>query len=225
MKTKPLALIVDDNVNNIRLIEHYLKSFDYDYFSTTNPLEIEDIISYKTPDIIFLDLNMPQEHGTVTLSRLKKHKEYDDIPVIILTAENDEEVLAGCFERGASDFITKPVNEVEFKARMDSVLKIKRLTAEVVELERKATANAMVVTANHHINQPLTVLKGHLELLQSFHRQEFTEKAEKHFEAIHSAIKRIQDIIIQMQNIDDVEFKPYTQGINMIEIEKKDKKS
>lgn len=220
--SKPLALIVDDNVNNIRLIESYLQSFDYDYFSTTNPLEIEDIIDYKRPDILFLDLSMPQEHGTETLKRLKANDKYAEIPVLILTADTNEDVLALCFQLGASDFLNKPVNEVEFRARMDSVLKIKQLQTEVVELEKKATMNAMIVTANHHINQPLTVLKGHVELMEAIVlTDEQKEKSKKHLDSIHSAIKRIQEIIDQMKNVDNVEYKSYTDGIDMIDIEKK----
>jgi CheY-like chemotaxis protein len=219
--SRPLALVVDDNVNNIRLIETYLSLFGYDFFSTTNPLEVQDIIDYKRPSIIFLDLNMPQEHGTVTLEKLKSVDKHKSIPVIVLTAENSEDVLSKCFNLGASDYITKPISEIELKARMDSVLKIQKLTDEVVALERKATAHAMVVTANHHINQPLTVLKGHVELLQVFGKDQFTEKSNKNFEAIHSSIKRIQEIITQMENIENIEFTSYADGINMIDIEKK----
>ena len=101
------------------------------------------------------------------------------------------------------------------------VLKIQTLTNEIVLLERKATATAMIVTTNHHINQPLTVLKGHVELLQVFGKDQFTDKSNKHFDAIHTSIKRIQEIISQMEEIENIEFTSYADGISMIDIEKK----
>jgi CheY-like chemotaxis protein len=222
MGSKPLALVVDDNINNIQLVESYLKSFGYEYFSTINPLEVEDIINYKMPDVLLLDLNMPQEHGTETLKRLKSQEEFKDIPVIILTAETSDETLATCFHLGASDFITKPISEVVLKARLNSVLKIKNLTEENVQIEKLATVNAMIVTANHHLNQPLTVIKGHIELLETFSKDKFTEREEKHFKAIHQGIKRIQSIIEKLSKLKKIRFTTYTNGVNMIDIEKID---
>jgi CheY-like chemotaxis protein len=117
-----LIMVVDDNNDTLYTIGEILKDFGYETIFASNGVECLAILNTKIPDIILLDIMMPQMDGFQTIKRIKGEPKYSSIPIIALTAyamlDNK-----GIIERnGFNDLITKPVNTVELEAKIKKYL-------------------------------------------------------------------------------------------------------
>ncbi len=117
-------LIVDDVPDNIAMLRNALYS-DYKIFFALNGQDaLDSVASVNRPDLILLDILMPGMNGFEVCKRLKASKEYQDIPIIFITAKNEAEVETKGLELGAVDFISKPFNPPVVKARVQTHLKL-----------------------------------------------------------------------------------------------------
>lgn len=121
-------LVVDDEKDQLFVIEQAFKelySDEYEVISAKSGKECLKILQKQTPDVIVLDLMMPQMNGWEVFDKLKENPKWRSIPVIILTARTD-----GFAERAgeliAEDYIKKPIDMEEFKSRIDMVLEKKK---------------------------------------------------------------------------------------------------
>ena len=127
-----VILVVDDNKDNVDLIEEILSEQGYENILTASSgSQSLSIINKRKPDLVLLDIMMPEIDGFEVCSILKKNKETADIPVIMITAKNEAEDLRRGFEVGAVDYITKPFEENELVERVKSALKLKKLRDDV----------------------------------------------------------------------------------------------
>jgi len=117
--TKIKLLIVDDEEINIQLASLYLEDEEYELFSALSAQEALSIISQEHISLILLDVNMPHTDGFTLCSMLKSEQRTKDIPIIFLTAQHNIEYIAKAFEVGGADYITKPFNVLELKARIN----------------------------------------------------------------------------------------------------------
>jgi len=119
------VLIVDDNPRNLQLISSLLKNQGYKLFITNSGENALRFLETKLPDLILLDIMMPEMSGFEVCRKLKQEELYRDIPVIFITAKNDIEDVVEGFELGAVDYITKPFNSKEVLARVATHLNLK----------------------------------------------------------------------------------------------------
>lgn len=187
MNQKPFVLIIDDNTDNIALVEEILAGFDFEFAATTDPHRVEEVFRFRKPDLVLLDLYMPEQDGLTTLDQIKSNPHSSDTPVIMLTAESDKHIMSECLSRGAMDYLTKPVDHIELEARIRSALKISGLTlqlkdanaelrnknrmirdqqAQIIQTERLASLGRMVAGIAHDFNNPLNVISGNLNWLK-----------------------------------------------------------
>ncbi len=118
-------LIVDDLPENLQLLGSTLGAKGYRVAFATNGKQAINIAQSKSPDLILLDIQMPEMDGYETCKLLKMNTATKDIPVIFLTAKNEVEDIVAGFEMGAVDYITKPFNHTELLARVSTQLKVK----------------------------------------------------------------------------------------------------
>lgn len=124
-KTIGRILIVDDEDKNIKLMAGILKSGGYEYETAKNGVEaIEKARSYN-PDLIYLDIMMPEMDGLEACKRLKADVLTEQIPIVMVTALADRETKLNGLEAGANDFLTKPVDVSELILRTKNLLKVK----------------------------------------------------------------------------------------------------
>ena len=116
-------LIIDDKIAIAKIIAVYLsKEYDITYFNT--PVKaIQWLFEGNRPDIIILDIKMPEMNGDEFLAYLKRNGLYKDIPVVVLSGEESSDIRIKMLEEGAEDFILKPFNPMELKIRIRKVLK------------------------------------------------------------------------------------------------------
>ena len=115
-------LIVDDEKFNIDLAAVYLKEEGYRLSYALSGVKAVEIIYKHDISLILLDINMPQKDGFEVCRILKEDKRTKDIPIIFLTAQTDIEYISKAFEVGGADYIVKPFNGVELKARVKTQL-------------------------------------------------------------------------------------------------------
>jgi putative two-component system response regulator len=121
---KPTVLIVDDAPENLMIMEAILAK-DYSLKLFNNAKAALDHAFDNPPDLILLDILMPNIDGFETCRRIKANPKLVDIPVIFITSKNEDEYEEYGFSVGASDFIHKPINAPILVARVKTHLKIK----------------------------------------------------------------------------------------------------
>ncbi len=122
---KAKILVVDDDDRNLRLVEAVLLPQGYEVVLAHDGEEALEKVSEMPPDVILLDIMMPKMDGLEVARRLKEEEETRIIPVVMVTALREVEDRVKALEAGADDFLTKPVDNTELRARVSSLLKVK----------------------------------------------------------------------------------------------------
>jgi diguanylate cyclase (GGDEF)-like protein len=124
-------LVVDDSETSILYIQLILR--DYEVIFALNGKEMWERLNESSPVLILMDVMLPDANGYELVKQLSKTEKYKDIPIIFQTAKSSGDDLEKGFESGAVDYIRKPVDKKELKARVKSVLKIKELENELYQ--------------------------------------------------------------------------------------------
>ncbi len=130
-------LVVDDHEDNIELLRARLEAWGYQVDSAHDGKQALDLVQASPPDLILLDVMMPTVDGNEVARRIKQNPGLPFIPIIMQTALDSTESKVEGLEAGADDYITKPIEFAELKARLRSMLRIKRLQEELEERERQ----------------------------------------------------------------------------------------
>ena len=123
-------LIVDDTPANIQTLMAVLQQKGYAISVATNGKQALEVLGRVRPDLILLDVMMPEMDGFETCTRIKASPEWRDIPIIFLTAKTDSDDIVRGFDLGAVDYVAKPFNAPELLARVNTHLTIDRLARE-----------------------------------------------------------------------------------------------
>lgn len=118
-------LVVDDDERNLRVIEAMLLPEGHYIIPALSGKECLESVTQSPPDLILLDVMMPEMDGFEVAERLKSDENTKSIPIIMVTALGDVEYRVRALEVGAADFLTKPVEKSELRARINSLLQVK----------------------------------------------------------------------------------------------------
>lgn len=124
-------LIVDDDPQLIELLSDILESFEYEPHYINRPKFLPETLDNESFDLILMDYYMPETDGVTLLREIKQHPVHREIPVIMLTSEVDDKLLAECFENGAEDFINKPISELVLHSRIESAISNRRYLGKI----------------------------------------------------------------------------------------------
>ena len=117
-------LVVDDKPKDLGVLIDYLGSLNFNIFLAESCLDAMQVIKLSKPDLILLEINMPELDGFGACELLKKNTDTADIPIIFLTARNDVIDKVKGFKLGAVDYITKPMEVEEVLMRINLHLRI-----------------------------------------------------------------------------------------------------
>lgn len=181
---EPLSiLVIDDEPDNFDVVEALFHNENYVLNYASDGLKALELLKKSQPDLILLDVMMPGMDGIELCQRLKDHPGWQMIPIIMVTALTTKEDLARCLAAGADDFISKPVDALELRARVRSMLRIstqhkniqylcdklqqanedlKKFNAVLEEQVRQRTLQLQ----NRILYDPLTELPSRVSLLQ-----------------------------------------------------------
>ncbi len=129
---KQTILVVDDEQDLLDLIEYNLKKEDFEVLKAENGQEGIYLTKKNKPDLVLLDIMMPKMDGLEVCERMRMDPETKQIPIIFLTARGDEKTEIEGLDRGADDYITKPISTTKLISRIKAVLRRFQDTAEEV---------------------------------------------------------------------------------------------
>ncbi len=129
-------LVVDDEALLVKGIRFNLQNEGYEVITGSDGLEAVQLVREQNPDLVVLDVMMPQMDGMTACSKIR---EFSDVPIILLTAKTDDMDKLMGFDHGADDYLTKPFNILELKARIRALLRRAGASG------KKAPANELTV--------------------------------------------------------------------------------
>ena len=146
----PDILIVEDEELNRDIMARRLQPQDYTLRFAEDGQQALDHVADKKPDLILLDIMLPEIMGLQVLHTLRQSYSMVDLPIIMVTAIDEDERIVRALELGANDYITKPINFPILLARMQTQLSLKQLSALNTEF---------LATASHDLRKPLEVIQ------------------------------------------------------------------
>jgi diguanylate cyclase (GGDEF)-like protein len=149
---KPIVLIVDDNPHNLRVVTDMMEESGYEPVIALSGKKALGFIAIQKPDLILLDVKMPELDGYEVCRILKNDPQTREIPIIFLTVQSDlDDVIRG-FESGAVDFVSKPFNILELQMRTKTHLELKQIRdAQKIYNQQLENANRELKKANEII--------------------------------------------------------------------------
>ncbi|MEW4488759.1 response regulator [Thalassoglobus sp. JC818] len=123
-------LIADDNEQNRELLEAYLSDEGHEILMSEDGQKTLDKARAELPDLILLDIMMPKMSGYEVCQQLRSAEETKRIPILMVTALKESGDIEKAVAAGADDFLSKPVNRLELKTRVRSLLRVRHLTSE-----------------------------------------------------------------------------------------------
>jgi putative two-component system response regulator len=153
----PKILVVDDEPPNVKLLEAILRPLKYEVIKAFNGEDALTIINRVDVDLVLLDVMMPDMEGYEVCRRLKTSEATRLIPVVMVTALGNVEDKIKGIEAGADDFLTKPVNKMEIRARTKSLVNLKKLNNNLTSIEQVLFSLANTIDAKDSYTQ------GHVE--------------------------------------------------------------
>ena len=214
-------LVIDDLPENVFLLQERLENEGYDVLTAYDGKTGIEKAQSELPDLILLDVMMPDINGIEVCKTLVNDENSSNIPIILVTAKTDAEDTKDGLDAGAFDYIKKPFNKTELLARVKSALKLSDTNKRLVEAEKRNTYFATVVTANHKIKQPLTLLSlSSAAIKRELNKDEISKEVMlSKTKYIDVAIKEINDVLNQFNAIREPILSDYTKNIKMIKID------
>lgn len=214
-------LIIDDLRENVFMLQNKLEKENYKIISAYDGDIGIKKAKKELPDLILLDIMMPRKNGLQVCKELLEEEITKDIPIIMVTAKVAADDIRIGLEAGAFDYIKKPFNNIELLARVRTALKYAEARKVALDLEKKNMFAATVVTANHKIRQPLTLLNlTSAAIKRELEKDEISKEVVlKKINFLEIAVKEINDVLKLLQNIKDPVFSEYTNDIQMIDVD------
>ena len=201
-------LIVDDTPDNLRLLSKTLSEQGYEVQCAINGKLALMAVKHEPPDLILLDIKMPEMDGYEVCERLKMQEETAAIPVIFLSALDDVFDKVKAFTVGGVDYITKPFQVEEVFARIENQLTIRRLQQQLqnknIKLEQlnqelkrsNRDLEEFAYVVSHDLQQPLQTITGFAELLLALKSEiNLEQEAEEYVSPILEEGIRMQELI------------------------------
>ncbi len=202
----PTVLVVDDQPINVQLLKKKLEREGIRVTTAYSGLEALDKVGKDRPDLILLDVMMPDMDGIEVCQRLQSAEETQSIPVIFITARSSKEGKLEGLGVGAVDYITKPIDLDETFARVSTQLRVVAINREMlnlqsrlVEARRAASVGAVTQGIAHNLNNLLGVVIGYLDLIKGYHDK--PDLVKQNAQNVEEAVQRIVAIVKQLSSL------------------------
>jgi len=161
-------LIIDDNATNILLVEAILHEEGFkNTFSANCAIDAYEVLEKEKIDAILMDIMMPEIDGLEATEAIKSNKRLAHIPIIMVTATDDDDTLKKSFALGAVDFIRKPINQVELIARLNTILQSQEKDALILQHSRFDAMEEIIGMLAHQWRQPLSIIHAIISTIQT----------------------------------------------------------
>jgi len=217
MPAQAHILLVDDQAVNLMLLKRKLERAGMCVDSVSSGLACLDSLAIKKPDLILLDVSMPEMDGFETCEKIQNNPSWIDIPIIFITSKKSKEEKIQGLSAGAVDYITKPIDFDETLARVKTQIRLQTMFRENRELQgrlgearRSAAIGAVAQGLTHNLNNLLGVVVGYLDLMKcSYDQPSMIQRSVEH---IDQSLGRIITVVRQLGTIANSEHE-YKQSI------------
>ncbi|MEO6182579.1 MAG: ATP-binding protein, partial [Verrucomicrobiota bacterium] len=218
----PKLLIADDEPDMLRFLKSQLKN-KFQIIETADGQQAFDKALENIPDLILVDMNMPEKDGLQVCRELREQSTTRNIPIIMLTARGDEQTKLSALSAGANDFLTKPFSTTELHMRIKNLLdahdyqekleqknklleqtieQLKQTEMKLVQTEKMASLGRMSAGIIHEINNPLNYASTGLYTLRNKGKQLSPEQAAQFAEVlgdVEEGINRVKNIVLDLR--------------------------
>ncbi|NQZ08951.1 MAG: hybrid sensor histidine kinase/response regulator [Algicola sp.] len=171
-KKKYDILIVDDTKTMRMIVQAVLSGMDSHFDLAVDGMEAYEYIKKKQYDLIISDIHMPRMSGLELCNKARLELKFKNLPILIMTTDNSYDTVQKVFQAGATDFINKPINELELTSRVDRLLEQRRVEKELYIAQSGAEKanlrkSRYLANVNHELKTPLNGIYGYAQVLQS----------------------------------------------------------
>ncbi len=221
-------LVVDDEVSNREIISQFLKMEGFQVITAMDGIEALEKLYNESPDLVLLDLILPKLDGYEVCRRIKSNSETVFLPVVMITALKGAEERIKGVQVGADDFLTKPFNYLELVTRVKSLLRVKQLSDQLKNYNRRlertvAARTAQLRTAldelreldrlksefianvSHELRTPLLHVKGYVALMVDGTLGPLTDDQRTGMETTRDAVDRLERLVEDIVDFGGVE--------------------
>jgi C4-dicarboxylate-specific signal transduction histidine kinase len=219
---RPTILVADDEPDMLRFLKSQL-SPHYRVLEAVDGQQAIEKASQFLPDVILLDMMMPEKDGLQACREIREHTPTQSIPIVLLTARADEETKLGALSAGASDFLTKPFSTTELHVRIKNLVEshqyqrkvtkqnqmlestieqLKETETLLVQTEKLASLGRMSAGIIHEINNPLNFATTGLFTLRNKGKHLAVEQQEEYqdiLKDVEEGIKRVKTIVSDLR--------------------------
>ncbi len=202
----PKVLVVDDQPVNVQLLKRALEREQIAVIPAYSGQEALDLVERERPELILLDVMMPEMDGIEVCQRLQQDGRHKNIPVMFITARSSKEGRLAGLGVGAVDYITKPIDLDETLARVHTQLRVVQVNRDMLDLQRRleearraASIGAITQGIAHNLNNLLGVVLGYLDLIKANFNK--PDSVRTNAENLETAVQRIVGIIRQLTSL------------------------
>lgn len=193
-------LIVDDKPDNLKLLFDALKREGYDVRRVLSGPQALEVVQFAPPDLILLDILMPEMDGYEVCQQLKANPQTQGIPVIFLSALDEPFDKAKAFRIGGADYVTKPFQIVEVLARIEHQLTILRLQRSMqAHLQQLTIANdeleLFAAAAAHDLRTPLRGIQGFTHALIEDYSHQLDDQGQSYLQLVHDSAADMDELL------------------------------
>lgn len=192
-------LVVDDEALLVKGIRFNLQNEGYDVISGSDGSEAVQLVRSESPDLVVLDVMMPNMDGLTACSKIR---EFSDIPIILLTAKADDMDKLMGFDHGADDYLTKPFNILELKARIRALLR------RSVGMEKKTISNTLTIG-------PITL---DLDARNAYHSGILADLTAKEFDVVEFLMRNPNRVYSREALLDTIWAYEYRSDIRTVDV-------
>ena len=210
------VLVAEDGRTTRELLDIFLSEWGYEVeLCADGDQAWEALQAEDAPRLVLLDWNMPGKSGLELCKLLREQPNAHLTYILMVTGKDDRDDIVEALQAGADDYVVKPFDEEELKARIQVGRRMVELNAALLQAERTRVLAETAGAAAHEINQPLAALLGHIELLRYDTSSE--DPSRESLDDIYAAGMRISDIVKTMGAARKYVTKPYIRGVDIVD--------
>lgn len=218
-----LVLVVDDAPENLSMVSSILTFEGYEVRAANSGrralLAIEDV----TPDLILLDVKMPEMDGFETCVRLKEKPALKDVPIVFMSGLQEIEAKVKGFDSGAIDYVSKPFEPQELLARVATHIGLAQAKRQIAEANERLKEldrmkSSFIASVNHELRTPLNAIIGFTGVVLEGMCGDITELQEDHLKRVLRAAKHLLAMIMEIIDVSQIEGGAYHAELQPVHI-------